>query len=510
MPNPKDTPRISSPIPGNYLIILTNPTTGEIRTIPLNELLTAQFIPDTTPPSIVSASVLNANTIRLMFSETVPLGSIAGWSSKKGGVNNPILVVDGIGTATLDFTVQNAIVGGDVILISYNPASGASSDGAGNEIATITDQSVTNSLSGGGGGDTTPPIISSKTTPNSGPNTIVVVFDEPVTVTTAGWSARRNGSNWPISSVAGSGTTWTFTMGTSAANGETLDISYNPATGNTLDAAGNELATVTNSSVTNNVSGSYDSDAQAFFTAAGITDTTQKNAVNQLVLDLKAASIWTKMHAVYPFVGGTASTHKWNLKNPLDTDGAFRLTFGVGVTHDSQGVDFSYNLGDNAESYFNLLSDSGGIGNVAIGGYIRNNAVSGNDGWFAMGGIETYGFALNPRTSGDLTLANSTDSGTNHSVANTDSRGMWILSRTSSTSSKIYKGGTAISTFTGSQTTLPNRTVGFGGANGPSGSIQDLDYQFGLALICDGLNDTEAAAFTTANNAFQTTLGRNV
>jgi hypothetical protein len=37
----------------------------------------------------------------------------------------------------------------------------------------------------------------------------------------------------------------------------------------------------------------YDPDAQAFFTASGLTGATNLNAVNQLVLDLKAASIWT-------------------------------------------------------------------------------------------------------------------------------------------------------------------------------------------------------------------------
>lgn len=33
------------------------------------------------------------------------------------------------------------------------------------------------------------------------------------------------------------------------------------------------------------------------------------------------------MTAVYPFIGGTASTHKFNLKDPRDLDVAFRLTF---------------------------------------------------------------------------------------------------------------------------------------------------------------------------------------
>jgi len=83
---------------------------------------------------------------------------------------------------------------------------------------------------------------------------------------------------------------------------------------------------------------SFDPDAQAFITAAAITNPIQQNAINQLVLDLKAYSIWTKFKALYPFVGGTATTHKYNLKNPLDTNAAFRLVFNGGWTHSANGA----------------------------------------------------------------------------------------------------------------------------------------------------------------------------
>ena len=52
---------------------------------------------------------------------------------------------------------------------------------------------------------------------------------------------------------------------------------------------------------------SYDPDAVAYFTAASITDVTEKDAVNQLVLDLKGtgsttnnSDVWTDMLAFYP------------------------------------------------------------------------------------------------------------------------------------------------------------------------------------------------------------------
>ena len=83
---------------------------------------------------------------------------------------------------------------------------------------------------------------------------------------------------------------------------------------------------------------SVDPDAQAFITAASITDPTQQSAINQLVVDLKGYGVWTKMKALYPFVGGTAAQHKWNLKDPRDLDAAFRLTFTNAWTHASTGM----------------------------------------------------------------------------------------------------------------------------------------------------------------------------
>ena len=78
-------------------------------------------------------------------------------------------------------------------------------------------------------------------------------------------------------------------------------------------------------------------DAQAFITAASITDSTQQNAIIQLVTDLKTANIWSKMRAIYPFVGGTASSHRFNLKDPRQVSGAFYITFYGGGTHSLNG-----------------------------------------------------------------------------------------------------------------------------------------------------------------------------
>ena len=109
-------------------------------------------------------------------------------------------------------------------------------------------------------------------------------------------------------------------------------------------------------------------DAQAFFTAAGITDTTQKSAVNQLVLDLKSYSIWSKMKALYPFVGGDATKHSYNLINTAN----FQLTFSGGWTHSSTGA-----LPNGTNAYANTgfnLNSNGSLNNQHISYYSRTNS----------------------------------------------------------------------------------------------------------------------------------------
>jgi hypothetical protein len=101
---------------------------------------------------------------------------------------------------------------------------------------------------------------------------------------------------------------------------------------------------------------SVDPDAQAFITAAGITNPTQQAAINTLVVDLKSDGLWTKMIAIYPLVGGTASSQKYNLKDPRDLDVAYRLTFYGGWVHDSNGItgNFTNTYADTYITNYNL------------------------------------------------------------------------------------------------------------------------------------------------------------
>ena len=82
----------------------------------------------------------------------------------------------------------------------------------------------------------------------------------------------------------------------------------------------------------------YTARTTAFATATAITDTTILNALNTFDLGLISNGLDTKMKAIYPFVGSTATTQKYNFMDARDLDVAFRLQFNGGWTHSSTGA----------------------------------------------------------------------------------------------------------------------------------------------------------------------------
>ena len=259
-----------------------------------------------------------------------------------------------------------------------------------------------------------------------------------------------------------------------------------------------------------NVQGGVDSDAQAFITAASITDPTQQSAINQLVVDLKGYGVWTKMKAIYPFVGGTASTHKYNLVNPLDTDAAFRLVFNGGWTHSSNGA-----LPNGTNGWADTFVKTGtdlALNSTHVSVYSRTNNSTGAlaiGNCFGGGNFELSIFLKN--SANNTTHRNNTSSFSQ--ASNLDSRGFYIGNRNSSTQQKIIK-NTTINTFNvNSIATTNSFTINISSALQYTGtglrSYYD-DKELAFSSIGDGLTDTEAANFYTAVQAFQTTLSRQI
>ena len=257
----------------------------------------------------------------------------------------------------------------------------------------------------------------------------------------------------------------------------------------------------------------YDPDAQAFITATGISGT-NATATNQLVIDLKAANIWTKMKAIYPMVGATATTCKFNLKNPVDSNAAFRLTFFGGGTFSANGY-----LPNGTNAYadtFYTPSVNSTLNSSHVSFYSRtntdavsidigaNNLLGGTSGATMLYTRSTninYGVIdLYPAIAGDYIQA-----------GNTDSRGFYSLSRTASNLSKSYKNGNVLSskTNTGNRST---KSIVLSALNkdSPDQITSFSNRECAFASIGDGLTDAEALAFYNAVQTFNTTLARQV
>ena len=257
---------------------------------------------------------------------------------------------------------------------------------------------------------------------------------------------------------------------------------------------------------------SYDADALAFITAASITDNTQKTAVNTLVTDLKTYNIWAKMKAIYPFVGGTATTHKWNLKDPRDLDAAYRLVFSGGWTHSATGAQPNGTTGY-ADTKLNVNNTLSG-GDSHLSYYSRTTVIpgAGND-YYMMGAydspnsryyaINVYGANPNVYSSlGDFVNA------TNKIIANT--KGLFLIKKESNNNQKVIINNTLIDTQTQLVTLKPDYNIGLAASINNSGVYGYSTFETAFATIGDGLSDTEATNFYTAVQNFNTTLNRNV
>ena len=247
-----------------------------------------------------------------------------------------------------------------------------------------------------------------------------------------------------------------------------------------------------------------DPDAQAFITAASITNPTQQAAINTLVVDLKGYNIWGKMKALYPIVGGTASSHKFNLKDPRDLDAAFRLTFATGVTHSSTGMIGNGTTGlanTQLQPLGNLLQDS-----TSYSFYSRTNT---NNTTIEMG-VSLNDNILEIRTSG-ITYYRVNGAGlVQHSDAN--SLGFYTANRTGSLNLSAWKNGVKLASNTSnlSQPTVLGNIFILALNNGVGVGAYYSTKECAFASIGGGLTDTEAANFNTAVQAYQTTLGRQV
>jgi len=270
---------------------------------------------------------------------------------------------------------------------------------------------------------------------------------------------------------------------------------------------------------------SFDPDAQAFITAAAITDPTQQSAINTLVVGLKADDLWTNMQAIYPFVGGTATTHKYNLKDPRDLNAAYRLSFSGGWTHSVDGA-----LGNGVNNicdtnYVGLQTGEIGAYNnspntfssLYLGAEYAANWLGEDYPVYYYPRIKTYVgndvgvtfFSNSDNVNGDENLNELVTQQINKN------RGFWAFSGGSLI--KTYHNGFQYSQLAPNlPTTACPISIWLGGVNYGFNLNSPADFVYGTARLAFGfitttvLNQTQNTNLYTRVQAFQTALNRQV
>jgi hypothetical protein len=208
-------------------------------------------------------------------------------------------------------------------------------------------------------------------------------------------------------------------------------------------------------------------------------------------------------------VGGTATTHKFNLRNAQDSNGTFRLTFIGGWTHAATGVlpngtnayaDTSFRpfisaANDNFHMMVNVRTINTGSARVHIAAANSGNAsltglgrhLGGTRDWGCVGGQPTE-YSPNP--------------------ALTPFAGCKIITVNGSRSARYFADGVFQASAVTQMQVLPGSNVVIAAQNS-AGSIANYDnVEMTFATMGLGLSDAEALDLHNIQLAFNTTLSR--
>jgi hypothetical protein len=238
--------------------------------------------------------------------------------------------------------------------------------------------------------------------------------------------------------------------------------------------------------------------------AGGTLSLTEQLAISQLVVDMKAAGIWSKMKAIYPFVGASAAACAQNLKSSNFT-GTFTAT---GWVFSSLGVKPNVAYMDTNFIASNELN----LNSVHVCQYFNEGTDLIPDAAFDCGarvsGVGDLSVSWRYSDNGTYlrisTLANQFNS------LMASNSGFRLASRTSSVLTKAYVNNTNVYTDTSTSVGLPtiNMYIGRQNVNGTPQLASSKRIAF--TSFGDGLTDIEASNLYTAVQRFQTTLGRQV
>lgn len=254
-------------------------------------------------------------------------------------------------------------------------------------------------------------------------------------------------------------------------------------------------------------------EAQTYMTAVinggGTLNSTMSGATYQLFYDLFNYGLWNKLYAFYPLLGGNSSGgQSVNGKTP----GTRNMTWNGGLTFSTNGV---VSNGSNGWGNTNCNPiNFGGIADFHMSFYSRTDQQV-STAQFDMGVYQDSGSnqrtQLNSRSTSDDTrgVVNSTTQGT---FSNTNSQGLFTITRRTGPDTEFYKNGTSLGNSNVATVGIPNGVIGLCSRYlSVSDTISTpTTRQYAFVTIGNTLTDSDVSNLYTTIQNFQTTLGRQV
>jgi hypothetical protein len=256
-----------------------------------------------------------------------------------------------------------------------------------------------------------------------------------------------------------------------------------------------------------------DSNAESFFVAVGGgLSTAESNAVNRLVLNLKANNLWNQWDCIYPMVGGTSNSCSWNLVNP----GLYQIGWTVGNSTFSPGgwtSDGNASFGDTqfnpaTAAAPNYTQNSGTLlaysGTPAPTYVFWNSFIDALDSFHRRAGVVMLG---SNSLAGDG-LNDSFAPGFGSVQAMTNFSGMVAGMRTTSPLPDTVYGDGQFNSDLWLSTGVPNASFYIAARNNVGHADDFIGAQFRLVMIGGGLTDSQISAMAKIVQQFELTLGR--
>lgn len=243
-----------------------------------------------------------------------------------------------------------------------------------------------------------------------------------------------------------------------------------------------------------------DPDANAYFAEAGISDSTEKNAVNALAAQLKSAGLWDKMDRIFPISPTSLSAAAYCLKTRTT------ITWVNTPTHSSSGVLFN---GTSQYGNTNYAPSVDGTQYTANDAHIM--MYNGND--FAPTGNKVLiGSDLQNRftvnSSGDF-VASVCSTAVLSETGPIDERGAFVVTRRGATDASLYNNEyNVVNSNSGVATTTPSDDFYVGCRNNGGSPLQYSDCLVQFMTYGSGLTDSQQRMLTRIVARYQFALNR--